>query len=209
MFAQKRLVAWAIWTGLIVALVAPITISATSPFLAGRSLAYIIASFAGIVCLGFFLLQPLLAQGLLPGLRMPQRRKLHRWIGSGIVIAVLLHIGGLYVTSPPDALDALFLASPTSFSVYGVIALWGVVLTGILALLRSRIRLRYATWRGVHTVVVLVVVTATVIHALQIEGLMGEWSKLALCIAVLAVTALALINLWVIAPLQKRRTRMN
>lgn len=190
-----------IWAGVACALIVPVAIAATSPFLPGRNIEYVIAGFAGIICLGLLLLQPLLAAGYLPGLGGMAGRKLHRMVGAGIVLAVALHIGGLYLTSAPDTVDALLLVSPTPFSVYGVTAMWGVVLTALLVALRRRMGLRYSVWRLIHNGVALVVVVATVIHAVQIEGTMGTVSKWGLCIAVLLVTGMALVDLRVLRPL--------
>ena len=181
----------------------------TSPFLAGRNPAYIIASASGIVCLSLFVLQPILAALYLPGLNGPRARTWHRVTGSAIVLAVLLHVGGLYVSSPPDALDALLLTSPTPFSVYGVIALWGVLLTAALVAFRKRLPLRYSTWRIAHNAIAFIIITATVIHALQIEGTMEPVSKWMICIGVLAITTLILLDLRIVGPWLKRRAKNN
>ena len=111
------------------------------------------------------------------------------------------------MTSPPDTTDALLLVAPTPFSIYGVLAMWAVLATAILVALRRRLRLRYATWSLVHNALALVVVVATVIHALQIEGAMEIVSKWGLCLAALAATGATLLNLRVIRPLTRwRRT---
>lgn len=191
--------------GLATAIVAPIAIAATSPFLASRNDAYIVAGFAGIICLALMLVQPLLAAGYLPGLRLPRARRWHRWLGSGIVLAVMLHVGGLYLTSPPDTLDALLLVSPTPFSIYGVIAMWGVITTAVLVVLRHRLGLDISLWRIIHNGLAFIVVVATVVHALQIEGTMGTVSKWALCVSVLLVSGVALLDLRVIRPVSRKR----
>jgi hypothetical protein len=43
-----------------------------------------------------------------------------------LVVAVVVHVGGLWITSPPDMIDALLLTSPTPFSAFGVIAMWAI-----------------------------------------------------------------------------------
>ncbi|CAN0601074.1 unnamed protein product, partial [Ectocarpus sp. 12 AP-2014] len=103
------------WTALVCAVVLPIAIAANSPQLAFRDPIYIFAGFAGIVAMAFLLFQPLLAMGYMPGLIMRSARRLHRWIGAGLVAAIVLHVAGLWMTSPPDVIDALMFRSPTPF----------------------------------------------------------------------------------------------
>ncbi|MBW8637450.1 ferric reductase-like transmembrane domain-containing protein [Hoeflea sp. WL0058] len=198
--SARGAVATAIWIILATVMIGPVLVATTSPYLAYRNTAYIIGGFAGIISLSLLLIQPLLAAGYLPGARAITGRKWHRWVGTAIVVCVGLHVGGLYVTSPPDTQDALLLVSPTAFSVYGVLAMWGIVLTVALVILRHRMGLRYATWRLVHNGLAAIVVAATVTHALQIEGAMETVSKWGLCIAVVAATGATLIDLRLIRP---------
>ncbi len=113
-----------IWVALALAILVPLTLALRSPLLAWRDPIYIVAGVAGVVGMALMLIQPLLAGGLLPGMSDARARKLHRWSGALLLCAVLLHVGGLWVTSPPDVIDALTLRSPTPFSVWGVIAMW-------------------------------------------------------------------------------------
>lgn len=198
-----RLRAGLAWAAVTLAIAAPIAIAATSPFLASRDAVYIVAGLAGIAALALLLMQPLLAAGYLPGLTKRRERLWHRRIGTGIVLAVALHVIGLYITSPPDALDALLLVSPTPFSVYGVIGLWSVVLTAILVALRRRIAPN--PWRIVHNALAVVVVISSIVHALMIEGTMGAWSKTILCALIVAATTIAIVHLRVVSPLRKAR----
>lgn len=108
-----------IWTGLAAAILLPVALAAASPLLQWRQPVYITAGFAGIIAMSLLLLQPLLAGGLLPGLRGPRGRKLHRRTGALLVSAVILHVAGLWITSPPDVIDALLFRSPTPFSAWG------------------------------------------------------------------------------------------
>ena len=193
---------WMIWGGVGLALLVPAGIAATSPYLPSRSAAYIVAGFAGIVALWLMLVQPLLAALWLPGGAPAQARRWHLRAGMALIGAVFLHIGGLYLTSPPDTVDALLLRSPTPFSVFGVIATWGLVLTGLLVSFRRRWRLRYPLWHMLHNWVALAVVTATVVHAMQIEGTMGPTSKLLLCVLVVLGT---LWSLWDVRVVRQRR----
>lgn len=186
-------------------MIVPIVIAAASPYLEYRSVPYLVGGFAGIVGLSLLFMQPLLQAGYLAGSEGPTGRQWHRSIGVLIVVAVALHVGGLYVTSPPDALDALLLVSPTPFSVYGVIAMWGVVVTAILVLLRRRLGLRYPVWRLIHNGLAAVVVVSTVVHAVQIEGAMEPWSKWTLCVLVVVSTSVTLLDLRLVRPLRRWR----
>lgn len=204
---RPRLAAVLGWSGVAAVMIAPVVIAAFSPYLPSRSVPYIVGGFAGIVCLSLLFLQPLLPAGYLAGSEGPAGRRWHRWVGFVIVVAVALHVGGLYVTSPPDTMDALLLVSPTPFSVYGVAAMWGILITAILVLLRQRLGLSHASWRLVHNLVGATVVAAIIVHALQIEGAMEPTSKLMLSIAVIISTSVALLDLRVVRPLLRRRAR--
>src|SRR5262245_7786661 len=115
-----------IWAALAAAVCVPIAAAAMSPQLAFRGPVYILAGFAGIIALGLMLVQPLLIAGYLPGLSSYRGRRVHHWIGGTLVAAIVVHVGGLWITSPPDMIDALLLASPTPFSLWGVIAMWAI-----------------------------------------------------------------------------------
>lgn len=184
-----------IWIGLGLLLLVPLLVAAFSPLLAYREAIYILAGFAGVAAMGFLLLQPLLAGGYLPGLPIHSGRRVHRIIGACLLICVVLHVGALWITSPPDVIDALLLVSPTPFSIWGVIAMWGIFATACLALIRRRLRLRM--WRLLHSGLAVLIVLGSVIHAMLIEGTMGTISKTVLCVAVLAATLKVLINLGV------------
>ncbi|OAN69733.1 ferric reductase [Rhodobacteraceae bacterium EhC02] len=194
-----------IWAALGLTIAAPLAIAATSPLLAWRQPVYIIAGFAGVVGMALILLQPLLAAGYLPGLNARRSRAVHRCIGVALVVAVILHVAGLWITSPPDVIDALLFASPTPFSVWGVIAMWAIFVTALLALLRSRRALGTRAWRLGHSALALVIASGTVLHALLIEGTMGQVSKIILAVLVVAATLKALTDLraWVL--LRRRR----
>jgi uncharacterized protein (TIGR03382 family) len=188
-------------------MIVPVAVAAFSPYLPSRNLAYIVGGFAGIVGLSLLVLQPLLPAGYLAGSEGPAGRRWHRWLGVAIVVAVALHVGGLYLASPPDTIDALLLVSPTPFSIYGVTAMWGVVATALLVLFRRRLDLRHSVWRLIHNGLAAVGVVATVIHALQIEGAMELSSKWVLCMAVLAATGVVLLDLRVVRPSRAWRER--
>src|SRR5436190_12894810 len=130
-----------IWAALATAVCLPITAAAASPLLAWRDPIYIAAGFAGIIALGLMLVQPLLIGGYLPGPSAHRRRRAHRWIGGALVMAVLIHVAGQWITNPPDAIDALLFESPTPVSAWGVIAMWAIFGVALLATLRRRLAL--------------------------------------------------------------------
>lgn len=180
------------WAGLAVALVVPIAVAATSPLLVWREPIYIAGGLAGVIALALLLVQPLLAGGLLPGLSIRHARGLHAWVGAGVVAAVIAHVAALWVTSPPDVIDALLFQSPTPFAPWGVVAMLAVFATALLALLRRRLRLRL--WRLCHIALAVVIVIGSVVHTLLIDGTMGEASKLVLCALVLGAAAKLVID---------------
>jgi hypothetical protein len=190
-----------IWCAVALVLLVPLVVAAQSPYLAYRDPTYIVAGFVGILSLILFLLQPLLAGGHIPGLRPRTSRIRHRAIGSVITLAVVAHVGGLYLTSPPDTLDALLLVSPTPFSFYGVVALWGMIITAILVLMRRRLPFRFLHWVVLHNVLAVLIVISTVVHALLIEGTMGTASIWVTCLTVMAAT------LWVVWDMRVMRQR--
>lgn len=182
-----------IWAALATAVAVPVAYAAASPLLAWREPVYIAAGFAGIVALGLLLVQPLLAGGYLPGLPALRGRHVHRWIGGVLVAAVVIHVAALWITSPPDVVDALLFASPTPFSAWGVIAMWAVFAAALAAVLRRRLRPR--VWRIAHTSLAVVIVVGTVVHAMLIEGTMETVSKAVLCALVLAATVMVMASL--------------
>lgn len=184
-----------IWAGLLTAIAVPIAASGASPLLAWREPVYILAGFAGVFAMALLLLQPLSVAGYLPGLSGPRGRRVHRWIGGSLVLAVVIHVAALWITSPPDVIDALLFTAPTPFSAFGVIAMWAVFAAVLIAVLRRRIRLQPRVWRRVHTALAALVVAGSVVHAVLIEGTMETVSKVALCLLVLAATVKALIDL--------------
>ena len=179
-----------IWAALVAAICVPMAFAATSPQLEWRSWVYILAGFAGIIGLGLVLVQPLMIGGYLPGPSAYRARRAHHWIGGALVAVVVIHVAGLWVTSPPDMIDALTFTSPTPFSPFGVVAMWAIFAVALLALFRRRLGLR--TWRIVHLPLAAVIVVGAVAHAMLIEGTMETISKAALC-ALVVVAAVKVI----------------
>jgi len=189
-----------IWAALAAAICVPVALAATSDFIVYRSAVYNLASFAGIVALGLLLVQPLMIGGYLPGPSAYRARRAHIWIGGALVAAIVVHVGGLWISSPPDMVDALLFVSPTPFSPFGVIAMWAIFAVAILAAFRRRLGLR--TWRIVHVSLAAVIVVASVVHGLLIEGTMETMSKAALCLLVVAATTKLVVDL----RLERKRT---
>jgi predicted ferric reductase len=192
-----------IWIALALAIGVPIALAAGSEQLTWRGPVYILAGFAGIIALGLVLAQPLLIGGYLPGLSAYRGRRAHHWIGGALALAVVIHVAGLWITSPPDMIDALTYTSPTPFSPFGVTAMWAIFIVALLALLRRRLGLRLRTWRIVHIPLAIVIVAGSVAHCLLIEGTMETISKAALCVLIVVATVKVMIDLQV---WRKRRT---
>jgi hypothetical protein len=170
-----------IWAVVAAAICVPVAAAMASPLLTWRGPVYILAGFAGIFALAALLFQPLLIAGYLPGLSARIGRRAHRAIGGALVVAVVIHVAGLWMTSPPDMVDALLLSSPTPFSPWGVIAMWAIFAVALLAAFRRRLRLRPRTWRIAHMLLAIVIVGGSVVHGMLIEGAMETVSKAALC----------------------------
>ena len=184
-----------IWAALVAAICVPIALAAKSELLEYRGPVYIVAGFAGIIALGLVFVQPLLMAGYLPGLPAYRGRRAHYWIGGALVVAVVIHVGGLWITSPPDMIDALLFVSPTPFSPFGVIAMWAIFAVALLAALRRRLGLGRRTWRIAHMVLAVVIVVGSVVHGMLIEGTMETVSKAALCALVLAAAIKVMVDL--------------
>jgi predicted ferric reductase len=190
-----------IWAVLAAAIGVPIAASMASPLLEWRGPVYILAGLAGMIALGLTLVQPVLIAGYLPGLSAYRGRRAHHWIGGALVVAVVVHVGGLWITSPPDMIDALTFTSPTPFSPFGVIAMWAIFAVALLAAFRRRLGLR--TWRIAHMSLAVVIVVGSVVHAMLIEGTMETISKAALCALILAAAVKVMTDLWV----RQKKTR--
>jgi hypothetical protein len=167
-----------IWSALAIAVGVPLAFALASPLHAWRPPVYIAGALAGVVGLCLLLAQPLLVGGYLPGLSGYRGRLAHRWIGGGLVAAIVIHVGGLWIASPPDMIDALLFASPTPFSPWGVVAMWAIFASALLAVFRRRLAPR--NWRVAHVSLAAVIIVGSVVHGLLIEGTMETMSKAAL-----------------------------
>ncbi len=145
--------------------------------------------------LALLLAQPLLVGGYLPDVPARRGRRVHRWLGVALVVLVVGHVLGLWMTSAPDVIDALLFASPTPFSVWGVVAMWAVFAAAGLAALRTHIRIPPKAWRVGHTALAVVIVVGSVVHAVLVDGTMEPLSKAAFCILVLLATTKVVFDL--------------
>ena len=186
MVRARAILAWAVFAA---AVGVPLAIAAASPLMQWRSPVYIAACLAGVVAMALVLAQPLLARGYLPGLAARRGRRAHRWVGGTLVAAVALHVGGLWVTSPPDVVDALLFRAPTPFSAWGVVAMWVLFAAALLAAAHRQLGIRPRPWRLGHVTLAALAVVSSTVHALLIEGTMGMVSKAVLCALAVAATA--------------------
>ena len=142
-------------------------------------------------------LQPLLASGYLPGVNRLRSKQLHHIIGSTLVLMIVVHVAGLWITSPPDVIDALLFRSATPFSLWGVIAMWAVFSTASLAAIRKSARIKPHIWKVAHKILAAIIVIGSVIHAILIDGTMESFSKYALCIFLSGVTFMTIVKMGV------------
>ena len=109
-------------------------------------------------------------------------------------MAVVIHVAGLWITSPPDMIDALTSLADAVLPLW-VIAMWAIFAVALLAALRRRLGLRPRTWRIAHMLLAIVIVAGTVVHGMLIEGAMETVSKAALCALVLAAAIKVMVDL--------------
>lgn len=183
-----------VWIGMALAIGVPLTFAATSEYLAWRDPVYITAGLSGVVALCVAFVQPLLAGSWLPGLNVVLGRRIHRPVGLLLVATVVIHVVGLWITSPPDVVDALLLRSPTPFSIWGVAAMWALFAAALLSAFKGRIS--PATWRVGHEALVFIVVIGGSAHAMLVEGTMEPISKAVLCGLTIAATVAAFAGPW-------------
>jgi hypothetical protein len=90
--------------------------------------------------------------------------------------------------------------------------LWAVFAAALLALLRRRRWPGPVTWRVCHILLAGVIVVASVVHAVLIDGTMGLVSKTALCALVLGAAAKVIADARLPADLRRmvsRQTRQD
>lgn len=193
------------WLPVAALVVWPILVAAVDPLQRGRDALWVIGGLAGVVALASLLLQPLLAIGAKTGLSPLAARHWHRWVGLSVAGAIIVHVGALLLYSPDDMWDALLLTAPTPFSLYGVIGLWTALLSVGVAIAARKRRLPIKPWQIVHSVLAVVIVGSGSIHALMIDGAMGQPSKTIIVVAALAATTFALVEINVLRPSRFKR----
>ncbi|MEL6607751.1 MAG: ferric reductase-like transmembrane domain-containing protein [Pseudomonadota bacterium] len=184
----------AIWGAVGCVVLVPVIAAGFSPLLQWRDATYIFAGIAGIAAMAIMPLQPLAAAGVLPGLSAYGSRRLHRAVGASLFIGVVAHVAALWITSPPDVLDALLFRSPALFSPFGVIAMAAVFAAAVMATPPVRRALRWRQWRRIHRGVTTVIVAGTIAHVALIEGTMDVVSKTMLCLVLGALTGWSLFG---------------
>jgi len=173
-----------VWLVLLTLVLVPLVLASASPLLAWRQPIYIGAGLAGVLALSLLLFQPLLVSHIPPGISKAKASRYHRALGIALTVLVLLHVAGLWITSPPDVIDALMFRSPTPFAPWGVIAMWALLISASIAILRKRLPWSAKRWRLVHRSLAFIIVLGTVVHAILIDGTMESMSKIMLCVAV-------------------------
>jgi len=189
---MRRTLKFFIWPVLVLVIGGALWFAATSPLLQWRQPVYIAAGFAGVVGLALMLVQPMLAARALPGVQAATSRRWHRRTGGAIVRAVVVHVAGLWITSPPDVIDALTFTSATPFSAWGVIGMWGLFAAAGLAAYRRRLRFSPKVWKWVHKGLASGVILCTILHVIPIDGTMEPVTKMVLLICLTTATAWAL-----------------
>ena len=111
-----------------------------------------------------------------------------------LVAAVVLHVGGLWITSPPDVIDALTFTSATPFSVWGVLAMWFLFIAAVLVVLRNRLGLAPKTFKVLHKTLVTLIVLGSILHVIPIDGAMEPVTKSVILIVLAAALGNALIR---------------
>ena len=186
---------WAIGAGLILAIAVPLALASFSPLLQWRDPIYIGSGLAGILAMGLMLAQPVLAAGYLKQFSPVTSRHVHRVVGIVLVLAVMSHVVGLWITSPPDVIDVLLFRSPTPFSVWGALAMWALFAAAIFALLRRPLKVAPRIWRRGHAALTSIAIAGTVAHVLLIEGTMEQTTKIILSILAVVVAIKAMLDL--------------
>lgn len=171
--------------------------AALSPLQAGRDLTWIAGGLTGVLALGLLVPQGLLATGWIT--TGPRQRRWHRRTAYLLILAVLAHVGGLYLYSPDDILDALLLHMPL-YSKLGVASLAALVLVAALAAARRAFRRHPSGWRIAHGTLAALVAATAIGHTVLAWGALDGWAERLTVLAVMLAIAGALLQ-----PLLERR----
>jgi predicted ferric reductase len=134
--------------------------------------------------------------------------KVTAWVILAIVVAhPLLYAVPRLVPDPMDALDALRRMFASERLRSGVVAWWLMIAIVLLAALRDRLRLRmrYETWRLSHGLAALAIAGFGTHHTLAVGTYSSEPWLAAFWIVATALAMLALLHVYLVRPLIKRR----
>lgn len=188
---------------MIALVILPLVVALVSPLQTGREAIWVIGALAGVLALSLLVIQVLLPTPWLRGIIIGDDSRVHRLLGIAIAVIVIVHVGGLYVTSPDDIADALVLQAPT-YSRLGVLSAWCLALSLGLALARRKLALTYSDWQIVHAFLAVVVVTTAVAHTVMIRGTLDGPVEVLLCGAAVIAVSAAIVHRFVLLPLQRR-----
>ena len=195
--AARRIARPLVWLASAGLVALPLLVAGTSPLQEGREPIWILGGLAGVAAMPLLVIQGLLPTGRLA--RLAPSLRWHRVLGYGVLLAVLVHVGALYLYSPEDITDALLFLAP-AYSKFGVIAAWCLVFAVLVAVLRRRLGLGHATWRIVHGLLALITVGTAVAHTVMAYGAFDGVVETLTCVAALLATSLALLHQTVLAP---------
>lgn len=195
--AQRLLVERRLWIGAYVfALFAPLLLMVFAPRSIDPTLRFAIAlGFVAFVGMGLQVLLACRAPAFTVPMGMDLLVRMHRYMGSVVVVLVVIHVAVIYVTQP-WARSWLYpppLHGP-SVAVTGFAALSALILIGATSIWRPR-WLSYEAWRLSHLALTVIAIGGAYAHVLQAS----EYSSLPLvrgvALGVVVVAASALVYL--------------
>lgn len=161
----------------IVLVVLPAALALGSDHLAGAPLLLVGSTTAAALAVGALAVQPWLAA----------RRRAHVLVGGAVLGLVVLHVVGLFLLSPDDALFAMSPDGPTRARM-ALMSLVLLVVVVVLGALRRRLGWNRPTWRLLHGGLAALAVVLGVGHAVLTDGaLEGVGTVVLLGLGVLAL----------------------
>ena len=185
------------WLGQVVLstlILLPTLLAALSPLQVGRAPIWILGTLAGVLSLSLLVVQLLLPTAWLNLFFGEQNLGWHGVLGISVTGLVIAHIVGLYLYSPDDIGDALILAAPT-YSRFGVLSFWCLLLSVVLALTRHKLQLVYSDWQILHSALAVAIVGTAVAHVVLLQGSLDGFAEGLLCGSVV-IAVLAAIAQW-------------